>query len=358
MNTQLTFNPDCLKLGRQARGWNQTQLADAASLTQGAISKFENALSEPGPEVVAKLAKALRFPASFFYQTDRIYGLPVSMSYRKKASVGHRAIEQLEAEVNLRIMQARRLLASVDLVPELPFPQLDVDDYGGSASRVAEVVRSVWQIPSGPIRNLTTIVERAGCIVFPCDFQGLGVDGLTMRPHGLPPCVFLNSAMPGDRQRFTLAHEIGHAIMHPVPSATMEAEADEFASALLMPARDITPDLTGFASLQRLAALKPIWRVSMGSLLVRARSVGAISDSQSSYLWRQFSKLGYRTKEPAELAFAPEQPRVLSDIVKAHLTELGYSAAELADAVHLHEEELVAQHKLEEPKRMGLRLVK
>lgn len=360
MITQYRVNPDCLKLGRQTRGMNQTQLADAAKLTQGAISKFENGLSEPGEDAVTKIAQALKFPVSFFYQQDRIYGLPVSVSrsYRKKASVGVRAIEQLEAEVNVRIMHLRRLLSSVDFEPELPFPHMDIDEFGGNAAKVAELVRGLWQIPSGPIRNLTEVVERAGCIVFACDFQSLGVDGLTLQPHGLPPCVFLNSAMPGDRQRFTLAHELGHAIMHQVPSATMEAEADEFAAALLMPARDLAPQFSGGVSLQRLAALKPVWRTSMASLLMSAKRVGAISDNQSSYLWRQFSKAGYRTKEPAELAIEPEQPRVLTDILRAHMSDLGYSVAELARTLNVFEDDLLIMHRLDQPKRAGLRLVK
>lgn len=360
MTTQHRVNPDCLKLGRQARGLNQTQLAEAAKMTQGAISKFENSLSEPGEDAIAKIAEALRLPVSFFYQQDRIYGLPVSvsMSYRKKASVGVRAIEQLEAEVNVRIMHLRRLLSSVDFEPELQFPQFDIDEFGGSAAKVAEVVRGLWQIPSGPIRNLVDVVERAGCIVFACDFQSLGVDGLTLQPRGLPPCVFLNSSMPGDRQRFTLAHELGHAIMHQVPNSNMEQEADEFASALLMPARDISPEFAGGVTLQRLAALKPVWRASMASLLMCAKRVGAVSESQSSYLWRQFSKAGYRTKEPVELAIPTEQPRVLNDILQAHVSDLGYSVAELSRMLHVFEVDLLDMHRLEQPKKAGLRLVK
>jgi Zn-dependent peptidase ImmA (M78 family)/transcriptional regulator with XRE-family HTH domain len=359
VNSVSHVNADCLKVGRQARGLSQTQLATASGITQGAISKFENGLIEPGADALGKIAQALRFPVSFFYEQDRIFGLPVSMQYRKRASVGPRSIEQLEAEINLRIMHLRRLLSSVDYVPELPFPKLDIDEFGGNAEAVADMVRRIWQIPTGPIRNLIQVVERAGCVVFPCNFQSIGVDGLTLQPRGLPTCIFLNSAMPGDRQRFTLAHELGHAIMHQVPSAEMEHEADSFAAALLMPARDVGPQLSGGVTLPRLAALKPIWRVSMAALLVRAKTLGMLTDSQASYLWRQFSKAGYRTREPSEIAIPAEVPQVLSDILRSHLNDLGYSLGELASALHVFEEDLLVMHNIEQaPKKPELRVVK
>lgn len=356
--TTAPINPDCVKVARQARGMSQVQLAEQAGVSQGLISRMENGLFDATEETLAKVAGALRFPASFFRVTDRFFGLPMSVQYRKRASVGQRAVEQLEAEINLRLMHLRRLLAAVDHAPELSLPRLDVDEYNGDAEAVANMVRRIWQLPSGPIRNLVEVVERAGCIVFLCDFQAIGVDGLTLQPPGLPTCIFLNASLPGDRQRFTLAHELAHAVMHRLPSPNMEDEADRFASALLMPERDIAPHLAGGLTIQRLAALKPVWRASMQSLLMRAKSIGAISASQSTSLWRQISKLGYRTREPAELAVAPETPHVLSDILQVHLQELGYSLAELAASLHMLEDDLAAMHRLQVVSRPTLRIVK
>jgi Zn-dependent peptidase ImmA (M78 family)/DNA-binding XRE family transcriptional regulator len=356
--TATPLNPDCFRVARQSRGLSQVQLADKAGVTQGLISRLENGLAQPGAEALAKVARALGFPESFFHIPDRFFGLPVSVQYRKRASVGQRAVEQLEAEINLRLMQLRRLLAAVDYQPELKFPRLDLDEFQGGPEAIAEMVRRVWQVPTGPIRNLTELVERSGCIVFSCDFQSMGVDGLTLQPSGLPTCIFLNAAMPGDRQRFTLAHEIGHAVMHSLPTPEMENDADRFAAALLMPARDIAPQFSGGVTLQRLAALKPVWKVSMGALLVRARTVGAITESQSAYLWRQYSKARYRTQEPPEIAVAPEVPHVVSDIVGAHLGALGYSVAELAQSLHVVEDDLRAMHRLPAADRPALRIVR
>lgn len=345
MSTAGSFNPELAKLARQARGYSQIDLAKHSGLTQAAVSKLENGLIPPSDDALEKLASALRFPKSFFLQSDRVFGLPVSVQYRKKASAGQKVVDRLEAEINLGLFRLRRLISSIELHPEMPLPSLDVDEYGGSGEAVAAMLRRIWLVPSGPVRNLVHLAERAGCIVFSCNFQSLGVDGLTLQPSGLPTCIFLNNQMPGDRQRFTLAHELGHAVMHRVPTPNMEREADDFAAALLMPADEVRSQLTGL-TLQRLASLKPVWRVSMGALLYRAKTVGAISDSQSAYLWRQMSKLGYRVREPEELRLAPEEPTVLPEVVNLHLNQLGYSVEELAVALSLHAEELVELYGL------------
>jgi Zn-dependent peptidase ImmA (M78 family)/transcriptional regulator with XRE-family HTH domain len=354
----INLNPDMVKVARQAKGYSQAELATRSGLSQSAVSKLEAGLvPQPAEDVPAKLAGALDVPAAFLMQQERVYGLPVSVHYRKKASVGQRLVEQLEADVNMRLLQLRRLLQGIELQPELSLPFLDIDEYNGDAAAIAALVRRTWLVPSGPIRNLVDYVERAGIIVVPSDFQAVGVDGLTLRVPGLPICIFLNQNMPGDRQRFTLAHELGHAVMHRLPTPEMEKEADSFASALLMPELDIRSSLYGGLSLQKLALLKPVWRVSMGALLYRARTTGAITDSQSHYLWRQMSAAGYRRQEPAELDVPVEEPKVLSGVVQAHIQELGYSMEELALLMHVNDEYLKERYGLVAP-RPGLRLVK
>jgi Zn-dependent peptidase ImmA (M78 family) len=120
----------------------------------------------------------------------------------------------------------------------------------------------------------------------------------------------------------------------------MEIEANEFASALLMPAADIRSSFRGRrVTLQLLAALKPEWKVAMQALLMRAASLNCISANQSRYLWQQISAKGWRLREPAELDFPIETPKVLLSIVKAHLYDLGYSIAELTKLVRIHEDE-------------------
>ncbi|MGP5326794.1 helix-turn-helix domain-containing protein [Vreelandella titanicae] len=358
MNHSL-LNPHLIKVARQARSMSQSQLAEKAGLTQAAISKFEAGLITPAEEAIVSLSEALSFPTTFFYQTDPIFGVPVSISYRKKSSqVKSRDIERIEAEMNLRLMHLRRLLSSVEYEPELSLPMLDIEEFDGNAERIAQLVRSHWRVPSGPIHNLTSLIERAGCVVFQCNFQSLGVDGLTLRPPGLPPCIFLNSAMPGDRQRFTLAHELGHTVMHNVPNPDMEDQANTFASELLMPRRERHSIFHSNVDLPLLASIKPIWKVSMGFSIMAAKNAGIISPSQSSYLWRRMSAMGYRKKEPSEVDIAPEKSSVVMDIIELHTESLGYTYQDLYEYLKIKGNDFKSLYGISNEGKPKLKLVK
>ncbi len=355
-----TFNAGLLRIARQARGWSQAELSRQSGISQAKLSKLENGLTSPADDAIHCIAEVLKFPVSFFYQEDRIAGLPVSVHplYRKKASIGKKPLEKLEALLNIQLLHLRRLFAAIEFEPELVLPKLEVDDYGDDPERIAQLVRQTWLAPSGPIIDLVGWVERAGCIVIHCDLAGLSVDGITMQMSDMPPCIFLNRNQPADRQRFSLAHELGHIVMHKAPSPTMEEEANAFAAALLMPAREIGSYLNRRLTIQRLAALKPAWKVSMAALLFRAKTIGAITANQSQYLWRQMTKMGYRQVEPPELDFAAEEPSIHPEIISVHIQNLGYDMNDLCAALHSFEDDVRRMHPL--PARVdrpNLRLV-
>lgn len=355
------LNADLLRIARQARGLSQTELSKQSGVSQANLSKLENGLINPSDDVLDRVASVLHFPRSLFFEPDRVLGLPISIHpmYRKRASVGQRSLERLEAEINIRLLHIRRLLKSTVYEPELPLPEMDIDEFGGDPEQIAELVRRTWLVPMGPLKDLVGWIERAGCVVVPCDFAALSVDGITSISPGMPPCIFLNRNQPADRQRFSLGHELGHIVMHRVPSLTMEDEANAFASALLMPAREIHPYLSGRLTIQKLAALKPVWHVSMQALLYRAKAIGAINANQSQYLWRQISAFGYKRSEPPELDFPAEEPAVLQEIIRVHLEDLGYEMDDLCSVLHVFEDDLRSMHQL--PGRLGgpnLRVVK
>lgn len=336
MMAQNKFNESLLLVARQHRGFSQSALAKATGMTQGYYSRIENGLlpDNPSDESVESLASVLDFPASFFFQDDPVLGLPISVHpmYRKSAAIGEKSLTQLSAELNIRSFQLRRLLKAIELESELVLPKLDVDDSGG-AGAVAQAVRRAWALPRGPIQNLTELIEMSGCIVVWCDFD-IPVDGVTFKFPDLPHCIFLNKSAPPDRMRFSLAHELGHIIMHRIPTDNIENEANQFASELLMPEKDIKRHFSGKLTIEKLVRLKLTWRVSIQALMYRAKQIEAISHNQYVYLKRIINKNGWQTREPADTDFPYEQPSVSTDIVKLHTDDMGYSEKELRDALH------------------------
>ena len=349
---------DLFCLARKWRGLTQKQAASKLGLSQAKLSRLEADLTEPEPELIQKAADFFDVPPSFFYITDRIYGPPVSVHamFRKAGSgVSAQNNERITAELNLKLIQLRRLLESIDYHPTYQIPDFPASEWGSLGERmggdtvqdVAAKVRRYWQLPNGPIKNLVSVAEHAGIIISFSDFYGAAVSGVTLAAPGMPPLVLLNRSHLADRLRFTLAHEMGHLVMHPMPTATMEKEADAFASALLLPPDDMRQLFhKRRITLELLAQLKPIWRVSMAALVIAARQVGAVTANQERYLWQQISARGWRKREPAHLDSAIEQPQVLPRIIQAHIDELDFSLSELASLGYVNTKDFKAFYDL------------
>ena len=337
------FNQTLLLLARQYRGRSQESVAEVAGLNQGHYSRIENGLLPEGPseENVERIASSLGFRPSFFYLSSDVAGLPISVHpmNRKKASVGEKALKSIHAELNVRLIHLRKLLQAVELSAELPLPWIDVDEGGGPPS-VARTVRRQWGIPDGPIRNLTELCERAGILVIWCDLDE-AVDGVTMRIRDLPTCIFLNKKVSADRMRFSLAHELGHVVMHRYPTDTIEDEANAFAGEFLVPERELKRQLIGRRlTLEVLARQKAYWRVSMNFLILHTSRIGYINKNQAEYLWKQMAVRGWRTHEPDETAFERERPTLFEKVVQLHAQELGYDLSDFSKFLDISETDI------------------
>jgi Zn-dependent peptidase ImmA (M78 family) len=330
-----------LRLARQRLGFTQKAAAERLGIVQPVLSRIENGLSQADSALLMKAAQVYQVPPSFFESREPVFGPPVSVHAmtRGKSDVSAHDLDRITAELNIRLMHLSKFMEAVDFNATANIPTLDVEQYG-EPEKIAATVRAHWGVPSGPIKNLMHWVERAGVIIGFSTFGGASVSGVTFKAPGRPPLILLNPSHPADRTRFTLAHELGHLVMHRFPTEDMEQEANKFASALLMPAADIRPAFRGRKiTLQLLAALKPEWQVAMQALLMRARSLGFVAPNQERYLWQQISARGWKLEEPAELSFPPEMPRVLPSIITAHLGDLGFSVGELTGMLRIYESE-------------------
>ena len=316
-----------IRLARESREMTQAELADALGVSQGSLSKIENGVLATPTDVLSRLAKVLDYPVEFFFQQERLFGLPARF-HRKLKNINGKALDRIHAEVNITMIHLSRLSKSIELEDAALIPRLHPDEADTSPEVIAAQIRELWQVPKGPIKDLVGMVEAAGGIVVLADFGPHRIDGIGLLRSSLPPVFFLNRQLPVDRLRFTLAHELGHVVMHTLPSDEMETQANRFASEFLMPRHDIIHMLVP-VTLERLATLKLIWRVSMAALLKRAEQLRVISSGQYRSLWTKMGASGYRRAEPPELELSLEEPRVLTDMLDAHLKHLGYSPEEL-----------------------------
>lgn len=328
----MKINPEMVVLARELRGLTQVRLAREMSVSQAKISKLEGGIKTEVDELFLDLlCSVLRMPSAFFLQEDELLGVGSSAYYyRKKAELTASDRDRIHAVVNLMRIHIKRLLSSIDIQPKRGLPRLDVEDYGGSAANVAQAVRSFWFLTNGPIKNITSLIESAGVIVVNCDFGTRSMDATSLRLADCPPLIFINRSLPADRWRFTLAHELGHLVMHDVPHEQIENEADQFAAEFLMPELEIRAQFERMQPirLEDIANLKPFWRTSMNALLKRAGELGFLSAVQKSRLWARMAQLGWRTREPNPLP--PELPTTIGKIASYFVDELRFTATDVA----------------------------
>jgi Zn-dependent peptidase ImmA (M78 family)/transcriptional regulator with XRE-family HTH domain len=316
-----------LRLAREAREMTQSDLARGIGVPQSKVSKFEADLIPVSYDDLGQIAAVLDFPRHFFTWTDSVYGFAShEMFHRMRRKIGARLLARIHAELNLRQMQLERLLRAA-VIDREGFLRIDPDEYDGDIEALAQAVRAAWQMPPGPVRNVTEAIENAGGVIVPHDFGTRQIDAVSQWLPHLPPVFFVNNRFPGDRLRLTLSHEVGHIIMHRTVGPSAESEANRFAAEFLMPATDIRHQLRD-VTLPKLAALKPYWKVSMAALAKRAHELDAISERQYRRLAMRLSQLGYRLREPIEIE--PEQPTIFRQLLDLHYDHLGYSASDLA----------------------------
>jgi Zn-dependent peptidase ImmA (M78 family)/transcriptional regulator with XRE-family HTH domain len=347
-----TFNPEMLRLAREARELTQAELAHKSGITQAFISKLEHGLNtQPGEEALERMSKALSFPEAFFFQQERVLGLP-HFHFRKRAKLGAKPLARIGAIINIRRQHIVKLLRSYESQVAKQIPQIDLDETGLTPEKVAERLRAYWMVPRGPIKSVTELIEDAGGIVILARFGTNLLDGLSFRVEGMPPVFFMNKDVPGDRFRFSLAHELGHMVMHSMPDddEKMEQEAHRFAAAFLMPAPEIKSYLAN-AKLSDLGRVKGYWKVSIKSLIKRAYDLKLITDYQYKSMNIQYNKV-FKGEEPVHIEV--EKPGRMQDIVRYHRDKLGYSVEELARLLSVYPQDIERAY-LEG--RRGIRLV-
>nr|USU33805.1 XRE family transcriptional regulator [Methylobacterium sp. OTU13CASTA1] len=341
-----------LKLARDVRELTQSELANRTGFTQALVSKIENGLiAQPSSDVVGKLVDVLGFPEPFFFQQDRAEGFP-HFHYRKRAKLGAKPLAHINATINIRRMHISKLARSYDVDVAKPIPLIDLDNSGSTPEKVAEKLREYWMLPRGPIHNLTSVIEDAGGIVVPCKFGTALLDGISFRSAGLPPVMCMNREAPADRYRFSLAHELGHMVLHNLPDddTKMESEAHRFAAAFLMPASDIRAHIST-PKMSHYGRAKAHWKVSIKALIKRSHDLKLLTDIQYKNLLVTYSK-SFKEGEPFEIE--REVPARMNEMISYHLNTLGYSVDDLGKLLALGVEE-VRRAYIPAPK--GLRLV-
>jgi Zn-dependent peptidase ImmA (M78 family)/transcriptional regulator with XRE-family HTH domain len=335
-----------IKTLRLARGLTQDKLVKnmGGIITKQALSKYELGKDTPSSTVAVSLAKALGVKAVALFSEPKFSVKFVA--YRKNSQLGVMKQEQIEGmlaeEVQKRLEVQERLGLGCNFLLERQKVK-SLED----AEDAANYVRKVWNLGTDPISNLTNVLEQQGVFVLtveqaPEKFHGISAFAYDSSETVCGAGVAYKDGTVGERQRNTLAHELGHLVMDVAKGVDEEKAAHRFAGSLIAPAESVFKTLGRTRShleVDELRLLKETFGVSMQALVFRAKDLGIISQTKYEELFRTFGIMGWRKNEPSPLA--AEKPTMWQQLVTRALAE-GQLTHEEASRWGIEPEKLVS----------------
>ena len=324
------YQPERLMQARKLRGLSQPDLAIKTGLTRQAISLFEKKLNgiTPSPETLVKLAQSLNVNITFFTMPLRKSEseLQVNSAYNFRSFKSALKLNREQSKVCLHLLAGMVDFFEefVDISNQLPkfnvphFSELTDDEI----EEFATATRRHWGLGDGVIPDLTKLLENKGVIVAYLDFAN-GIDGVSAWINSKPVVVLSNKAT-AVRSRASLAHELGHLILHGNVSHEdledketldmIESQAWHFAGCFLMPESTIANEVYS-TNLDNLILVKQRWLVSMAMLIMRVAKIGLITESQRARAFQNMAKNNYLKKEPLDDVIPHEKSELLNKII-------------------------------------------
>lgn len=318
-----------IKQARIAAGLSLRDLVKAMGnyVSAQVIQKYEQGLTNPGSDVLIKLAKALGVKVEFFFRPDNVQ---VSLScpiYRKNASVSKKHLESIQARMKDRV---EKYLEVEALFPEDRFDKISINNLrhrkitkSEDIEKLAEDLRAAWALGTDPIENMTDIIEDRGAMVIPLEASD-DFDGLSCWANESIPVIVVKKGLSGDRQRSNLAHELGHLMMKMSSENPKDEEkaAKRFSGAFLAPAEAVYRELgrkrNNLDELE-LLMLKKKYGMSMQQWIYRAKDLEIISESRAVELFKMFRIKRWNRHEPGDVP--AEEPQRYKLLVVQALTE-------------------------------------
>lgn len=342
------FNPDRLRLARLRRKMTYRKLAEETGLSAKTISKYENdgLNNPPSSDSLKKISCVLRYPIQFFFEDD--------VDEISTEAVSFRALSKMTAAQRDAAISAGRLSLIVNnyIQEKFELPKQDLIDLRGFDPEIAaETIREQWALGSKKIGNLIHLLESKGVRIFSLAENTLDVDAFSFWKDDLP-FIFLNNKKSAERSRFDAAHELGHLLLHKhaspfdsptdtslslFSSRTAEQEADNFASAFLMPKTSIINISPNFIVIEDIIDLKSKWSVSTVSLIYRMYKLNLITEWQYRRLMEEASIRGYRKAEPKPIV---KEKSLIFEKILPLLADEGFSVKSFASKLNLPMDEV------------------
>jgi Zn-dependent peptidase ImmA (M78 family) len=315
------FSGANLRLIRLYHNFSLSDLGDDVGVSKQFLSRLETGGEVVSETLLESLSSRLRVLPEFFSQVDANPITEEQCHFRSQLTtkVALRQCARARGEM------LKRLVTVLDSHLELPSYSICAaePESAESIERAAENFRDMLGLGRGPLSSLTRIAENAGAVVMRLKGLAPEIDAISFATKR--PLIALNDCgRSGCRQRFGIAHELGHFALHVgilTGDRLTETQANRFASALLMP-RTTFPNECKLAirgsrlNWQGLSTLKLRWGVSKAALIYRGRQLGVLSEDQARAGYIGLKRHGEAIQESEDHLIQPDDPEVVSEALK------------------------------------------
>lgn len=305
-----------IKSARISAGLSQQNLGEAVGVSKMAISKYEQGKTIPNSGMLIQIAEALNVRVDYFFRTPTVtlsepqYRCRKKLSKRDENAIHGKISDWLERYMEVEIITGAETPLS------LPEKEKCKAASPQDVEKVAQTVRDEWALGTDPIENVMDVLEQHGIKVGIVDAPDT-FDALTFTYDGRIPVIAINKNMAGDRQRFNLAHELGHLILRIDGELDEEKAANRFAGAFLVP-RDMAINELGERRarlfIRELYVLKHKYGLSMKAWIHRAHDLEIISENQAKGLYIELNKITKNKQEPGK-QIRPQLPTHMHQLI-------------------------------------------
>lgn len=361
LNYTRSLNPKRLTEAREAKGITMAELARILDVSRQAVSAFEKGIKSPSPETLSQICRILGFPERFFVSKEGSPDINGPVHFRSRATATKKDRISGKAKGRWVSLILNECCNYVHL-PDVILPNIDIPDFeclqNDDIEDIATQVRRFWNLRDGPITNLTRLLENNGIVIANL-VDAEKIDAFSFW-YNKRPIIITDKLKSAVRLRFSLAHELGHLILHQTVEddyledkelfEKVENQANYFASCFLLPETTFGNEYYS-PNLLALNKLKERWLVSLKCLTIRISELGLISENQKSYIFRQLAP--YRRMEPLDDIITREEPQFIHKLICLLDEHSILTKKDLYDVFSIPIKELASITRLSESELLG-----
>jgi Zn-dependent peptidase ImmA (M78 family)/transcriptional regulator with XRE-family HTH domain len=286
---------------RAAVGYSQEDVGNAIGVSRAMVSYWESEKRNPSDRQLVALAHLYGVETGRLLgeTSDEVRADLAQMMFRDfdgdMSPQAHRGIQEFVSFLDAYSRLASAASFDIRGLKSTPFSFVQGFDSVEDARRKAEEVRAHLRLGMGPIGDVDVICELLGITVYRAalgEDLRTAISGAFLKHPGVGFSILVNLEMTPGRRRFTVAHELAHALFHSDRETFVisrpgdegiERFANAFAGEFLMPAEGIRRAMEEYGIGPRIMRpadvvhLQRFFRVSYATALFRLRQARLIS---------------------------------------------------------------------------------